>query len=72
MRESCDKAFAVQRGKAVPWQGGVLTFHLFVSRCQPMIRPSARHLEKAGQSLSSRYQQNQISHEPPVLVCVSL
>lgn len=68
MRETCDKAFAFQRGSRTlaRRRTDVLPLRIAVPADDRALCLAPR---KAGQSVSSRYAQDQMSHEPTVLVC---
>lgn len=69
MRETCDKAFAFQRGSCTlaRRRTDVPPLRIAVPADDPALCLAPR---KTGQSVRSCYQQNQISHEPTVHVCV--
>lgn len=69
MRETCDKAFAFQRGSCTlaRRRTDVPPLRIAVPDDDPALCLVPR---KTGQSVSPRYQQNQISQEPTVFVCV--
>lgn len=66
MRETCDKALAFQRGghTLARRRTDVLPLHIVVPADDPALCLAPRKTE---QSVSSCYQQNQISHEPTLL-----
>lgn len=69
MRETCDKAVAFQRGSRTlaRRRTDVPPLRIAVPADDPALCLAPR---KTGQSVSSCYQQHQISHEPTVLLCV--